>query len=270
MTKLLAQFLVALVNLATGFLGPWRKLTVRARVHDGLAPESAVTVNGTALTLLVPDRTSVYWPRHGFDSEPNTISWIDGFGAGDVFYDIGANIGAYTLYAAKARSVRVVAFEPNPFSYRVLVQNLHLNDVTGRVLPLCLAVGDETGVTALSLNGTEAGSVGHAIAAGGPDGNGNGNGIGLQAMAFRLDDLAEIKGFPAPTQVKIDVDGIEAAILDGARSLLSGPGVKSVLIEMLTHDEAAQARIMSVLGECGLKPADLPDDGSDNRLFTRA
>ena len=265
MTKLFARLLVALVNLATGFLGRWRKLTVRARVHDGLAPETTVTVNGVDLTLLVPDRTSVYWPRHGFDSEPNTISWIDGFGAGDVFYDIGANIGAYTLYAAKARSVQVVAFEPNPFSYRVLVHNLHLNAVTDRVLALCLAAAAETGNTRLSLNGTEAGSVGNTISDGGPIGNG----IGLQALAFRLDDLAAIEGIPAPTQVKIDVDGIEAAILEGAKSLLSGPGVKSVLIETLTHDSAEQARITSLLGECGLKPADLPDDGSDNRLFTR-
>jgi len=266
MTKLFARLLVALVNLATGFLGPWRKLTVRARVHDGLAPQTTVTVNGVDLTLLVPDRASVYWPRHGFDSEPNTLSWIDGFGAGDVFYDIGANIGAYTLYAAKARSVPVVALEPNPFSYRVLVHNLHLNGVTDRVLPLCLAAGAETGATVLSVNGTDAGSVGHAIATGRPDGTG----IGLQALAFRLDDLAAIAGLPAPTQVKIDVDGIEAAILEGAKSLLSGPGVKSVLIETLTHDDAVQARITSLLGECGLKPADLPDDGSDNRLFTRA
>ena len=266
MTKLYARFLVAIVRLGTVFLGRWRNLTVLARVHDRLAPESAVTVNGVSLTLLVPDRKSVYWPRHGFDSEPNTISWIDGFGAGDVFYDIGANIGAYTLYAAKARSLTVVAFEPNPFSYRVLVHNLHLNAVTDRVLPLCLAAGAETGNTRLSLNGTEAGSVGHTISGGRPDGNG----IGLQALAFRLDDLAQIEGIPAPTQVKIDVDGIEAAILEGAKSLLSGQAVKSVLIEMLTHDDAVQARIRSLLGECGLKPADLPDDGSDNRLFTRA
>ena len=135
MTKLFARFLVALVNLATMFLSRWRKLTVRARVHDGLAPQTTVTVNSVDLTLLVPDRTSVYWPRHGFNSEPNTLSWIDGFGVGDVFYDIGANIGAYTLYAAKARSVPVVAFEPNPFSYRVLVHNFHLNAITDRVLP---------------------------------------------------------------------------------------------------------------------------------------
>ena len=106
MTKLYARFLVAIVKLATGFLGRWRRLTVLARIHALLAPESTVTVDGISLTLLVPDRTSVYWPRHGFSSEPNTLSWIDGFQEGDVLFDVGANIGAYTLYAAKARSAR--------------------------------------------------------------------------------------------------------------------------------------------------------------------
>ena len=55
MTKLFARLLVALVNLATGFLGRWRKLTVRARVHDGLAPETTVTVNGVPQRLEFAD-----------------------------------------------------------------------------------------------------------------------------------------------------------------------------------------------------------------------
>ena len=97
MTKLFARFLVALVNLATVFLSRWRKLTVRARVHDGLAPQTTVTVNGVDLTLLVPDRTSVYWSRHGFDSEPNTLSWIDRFSAGDVGV-LGVEIIAGTVH----------------------------------------------------------------------------------------------------------------------------------------------------------------------------
>ena len=43
-----------------------------------MAPEARVTVNGTDITLFVPDRTAVYWPRNGFASEPGTLAWIDG------------------------------------------------------------------------------------------------------------------------------------------------------------------------------------------------
>lgn len=162
MTNLYARFLVV-VRLATALFGRWRRLTVLARVHDGLAPKSVVNVNGISLTLLVPDRKAVYWPRYGFQSEPSTIAWIEGFSDSDVFYDIVAYIGVYTLYAAKARSARVVAIEPNPFSHRVLVDNPRRNGVTSRMTPLCLAVGSETKATPLFFGSTEAGSVGHTI-----------------------------------------------------------------------------------------------------------
>ncbi|MFQ5765675.1 MAG: FkbM family methyltransferase, partial [Rhodospirillales bacterium] len=250
MTKLYARFLVALVTAATAILGRWRRLTVRARAHHLLAPESTVMVNGVAITLLVPDRASVYWPRHGFASEPGTLAWIEGFTAADVLYDVGANVGAFTLYAAKARAVRVVAFEPNPFTYRVLVRNLHLNDVAELVTPLCLAANDATGARPLFLKGTEAGSVGHHL----DEGDSDDEGLRVQALAYALDDVAAIAGIPRPTHVKIDVDGIEAAVLEGGRRLLSDRGLKSVMIELLTHDEAGQARIQGFLGDCGLRP----------------
>ncbi len=267
MTKLYARFLVAVVNLATGFFGRWRNLTVRARVHDWLAPESTITVNGISLTLLVPDRTSVYWPRHGFSSEPNTLHWIDGFKEGDVFFDIGANIGAYTLYAAKTRSARVVAFEPNPFSYRVLVHNLQRNGVAEKVTPLCLAANAETGATPLFLSGTDAGSIGHTL----DEAEKDETGFQVQTLAFALDDLVGMAGFPRPNHVKIDVDGIELPILEGAKSLLSDSGLKSVMVEMPAHDEVGRERIGALLGRCGLSPApDWREDGSDNRLFVRA
>lgn len=97
MSTLYARLLAAAVGLLTAFFGRWRRLTVLARLSDRLAPEARVTVNGTDITLFVPDRTAVYWPRHGFASEPGTLAWIDGFSAGDVLYDIGANYRKYYL-----------------------------------------------------------------------------------------------------------------------------------------------------------------------------
>lgn len=266
MTKLFARFLAGLVTVATACLGRWRRLTVRARVHDAIKPECTVSVNGVSLTLLVPDRKSVYWPRHGYASEPNTLAWIDGFGDADVLYDVGANVGAYALYAAKARGARVVAFEPNPFSFRVMVHNLQRNGLANKVTPLCLAANHTTGAASFHLGDTDAGSVGHALESGGEDGAG----FRVQALAFRLDDVAALAGIPKPTQMKVDVDGIELSILEGARSLLSDRGLRSVMVEIMTHDEPARRRIAELLAECGLTPAaDWRDDGSDNRLFVR-
>ena len=264
MSALYARLLAGAVQLLTAFFGRWRRLTVLARLSDRLAPEASVTVNGWDITLYVPDRTAVYWPRHGFASEPGTLAWIDGFEAGDVLYDIGANVGIFTIYAAKARGARVVAFEPNPFSYRVLVRNLELNGITGRVTPLCLALGGATGPETLALSHMESGSTGNRLA-GGEDGEG---GLSLETLAFGLDDLSG--RLPGPDHVKLDVDGNEPQILSGARATIADPRLKSVLCEFAGHGEDTLARMDSLLGLCGLVlDESRPGDGSANRLYVR-
>ena len=264
MSTLYARFLAAAARLFTAFFGRWRRMTILARLSDRLAPEARVTVNGTDITLFVPDRTAVYWPRHGFASEPGTLAWIDGFGPGDVLYDIGANVGIFTIYAAKATGVRVVAFEPNPFSFRVLVRNLELNGITALVIPLCLALGGATGPATLVLSHMESGSIGNRLAAGKDDEGA----LILQTLAFGLDHLGG--RLPAPSRLKLDVDGNEPEILAGARATLADHRLKSVLCEFDGQGEEAQKAMDSLLRDCGLSedPTGL-DDGSANRLYVR-
>ena len=99
MTKALAALLHALARLLTAPLGRWRRLTVLARLHDRVAPVAEAEVRGVTVKFLTPDRSAVYWPRHGYGSEPGTLDWLDSLGADDLLYDIGANVGAYALYA---------------------------------------------------------------------------------------------------------------------------------------------------------------------------
>ena len=179
-----------------------------------------------------------------------------------MLYDIGANVGIFTIYAAKARAARVVAFEPNPFSFRVLARNLELNGITGRVTPLCLALGGATGTETLALSHMESGSVGNRLSAGG------GGALFLETLAFGLDDL--VGRLPAPNHVKLDVDGNEPEILAGARATIADPRLKSILCEFAGHGEDVLARMDSLLGLCGLAlDESRPGDGSDNRLYVR-
>ena len=264
MSTLYARFLAAAVRLFTAFFGRWRRLTILARLSDRLEPEARVTVNGTNITLFVPDRTAVYWPRHGFASEPGTLAWIDGFGPGDVFYDIGANVGIFTIYAAKARGVQVVAFEPNPFSFRVLVRNLELNGITGQVTPLCLALGGTTGPSTLALSHMGSGTIGNRLASA-KFGEGA---ISLETLAFSLDDLGG--WLPAPSHLKVDVDGNEPDILTGARAALADHRLKSVLCEFDGQGQDTRKAMDSLLRDCGLsEDVSRPDDGSANRLYVR-
>jgi hypothetical protein len=69
--------------------------------------------------------------------EPDTIQWIDRFEPSDVFWDVGANVGIFSLYAARRREVKVLAFEPSADNYMVLCRNVEINALE-RFVPYCM------------------------------------------------------------------------------------------------------------------------------------
>ena len=82
---------------------------------------------GTKLVFSTPNdltrtRVDSIWTK-----EPETIDWLDSMPEHSVLWDIGANIGLYTCYAAKKSNCRVFAFEPSVFNLEVLARNIHLN-----------------------------------------------------------------------------------------------------------------------------------------------
>src|SRR5262245_62141351 len=78
--------------------------------------------------------------------QPNTIAWIDSFAPNSVFWDVGANIGVYTLYAAQRGDTRVVAFEPAAVNYFLLTANCEANGVDERVECLLIGLGQERAI----------------------------------------------------------------------------------------------------------------------------
>ena len=86
-------------------------------------------------------------------------------GKGDVLWDIGANIGVYSLYAGLNPGVRVVAFEPVANTYYVLNRSIALNHMQDRISALCIGISDRTGISRIFLRQAEAGSSGHALEA---------------------------------------------------------------------------------------------------------
>jgi len=175
--------------------------------------------------------------------EPDTIAWIDAFiRPGDTLYDVGANIGQYALYAAgRLRgNCRVFAFEPEALNYAKLNRNIVLNGLSETVTAYCLAVTDRTALDLFYVKTFAPGASLHAY--GRPVTQGekpfppkNRQG----AMGVSLDDLTGRFALPFPAHVKIDVDGIEEQIVQGAARMLSDPRLRSVLVEVFMHGEAA-------------------------------
>ena len=178
--------------------------------------------------------------------EPFTIDWIHSrVGAGDVLYDIGANVGVYSLVAAKKPngSARVFAFEPSYASVASLCANIVLNDVAELITPMPVALADTTAIDVFSLRDLEPGAARHVLGPGQPD---DGPTLYQQpVMRFRLDDLVEWFGLPLPQHIKLDVDGGELAVLQGASSTLSSPALRSILVEVATDSSHAVTEMLA-------------------------
>jgi FkbM family methyltransferase len=89
--------------------------------------------------------------------EPETLEWIDTFPLGSVVWDIGANIGLYSCYAAKMRDCKVYAFEPSVFNLDLLARNIFLNGLTEKVVMVPLPLSDKLAINRLKMTNTERG-----------------------------------------------------------------------------------------------------------------
>jgi FkbM family methyltransferase len=190
------------------------------------------------------ERNWELWRVQGYATkEPDTLDWIDSFlQPGDVVYDIGANIGQYSLYAAKRLrgDCAVLAFEPESLNYAKLNENIVLNGLSEVITAYCLAVAGRTALDTFYVKRFSPGASLHAF--GQPIGQGDVPFPPMHSqgmMGVTLDDLVGRFSLPFPHHIKIDVDGIEDLIIEGAEGMLADPRLKSVLVEVYMHKDVA-------------------------------
>ena len=142
--------------------------------------------------------------------------------SGAVLWDVGANIGLHAVTAARlAPGVRVVSFEPNPAIFARLEHHVRLNQAAVSLHPL--ALGDADGETTLYVNTTGNAGMSSLV-------NTN-TGPGTRVRLARAETLVTAGAVPAPTVMKLDVEGAEAAVLRGLGGLLSAPALQAVVFE---------------------------------------
>ena len=204
--------------------------------------KSAVKIQGKSIQLSTPNFLNRYRHKTFFTKEPETLGWIDGFDKGAVFYDIGANVGLYSIYAAVKNDNQVFSFEPSFFNLEFLARNIHNNKLTERISIFPVALNDKVSISNFQLTSTEWGGALSTFEKGFDD---SGNKIEstfiYNTIGFDLDHLVEVTKIPTPDYIKIDVDGLEHFILGGAQKVLNK--AKSVLIEI--NDNFEQQRAVS-------------------------
>ncbi len=138
----------------------------------------------------------------------------------DLFVDVGANAGSYTILACGAIGARGLAFEPVPSTYARLVENIRLNHLEERVVADSRGVGAERGTVAFTSDGD---SVNHALAA---------NESSANAVNVELTTLDDALRDESPVLMKIDVEGYETPALEGAQETLANASLRAVIMEL--------------------------------------
>jgi FkbM family methyltransferase len=243
----------ATLVLARAVLAPLRHTpkSTQAAVKQGLEPVGRLDHPRHDVRMAVENDVSLF--RLGSCAkEPETVTWIeDTFRPGDVLYDVGANVGAYSLLAYRhaGGDARVFAFEPVYSTYAALARNVVLNTAEGGVVPMNVALADTTGLVPMSFSSVRGGAAMHTF------GERTGDAETWQpVVAFRLDDLIEQFELPAPTHLKLDVDGAELSMLRGAPRTLDDPALRTVLVEV-TETEAMAADVLAELDRHGFAVA---------------
>lgn len=155
----------------------------------------------------------------------------------DIFYDIGANVGLYTLPMAK-KAAQVISIEPEPEIFNRLEANVKHNNLTN-VRCFNSALGNFTGESTLSLKTFRVGDEGEKI------------------EVIKGDDLIKRYGLPKPTAVKIDVEGAELKVLKGMRGSLSDCKLLCCEIHSPKVLQGTVEDIVSFLNSCGFSEIEM-------------
>lgn len=173
-----------------------------------------------------------------YTEEPQTISWLETITRDDYLWDVGANVGLYSIYPAKRSGCRALAIEPEAQNFALLNENIVLNQVQDRVEASNLAISRSFGLGRLHVHDlTKGGAYNQFELEPGSNGTQKGAGpLSQVQIGVSLDELVHRFGFDCPTHVKIDVDGNEPEIIAGALQVLGDERCRHLLIEVETND----------------------------------
>jgi FkbM family methyltransferase len=179
--------------------------------------------------------------------QPATIAWIDSFLPNSVFWDVGANVGVYTLYAARRGDTQVVAFEPAAVNYFLLAANCEANRLDDHVRCLLMGLGRGREVAQLEVSQFEPASSFSFRGRRQPY-------PGRQAaLVMPMDELVAQFGLPCPNYIKIDVPGLTEEIFAGGERVLRDPQVRQIHVEA-SLDSKSGRRLADRLAERGFIP----------------
>ena len=213
----------------------------------------SLNINRKKIKLFVPNNL-VKWRVDTFlEKEPETIDWINNFKLKKFnFWDIGANIGQYSIYCAITHPNSIItSFEPSTNNLRILSRNISINQLQEKINIFPVALANE-GCNFLKLaeSSLEEGSAHNNY---GVSDTKQIRKISYKTYGTSIDTILEEKKLPIPNYIKIDVDGVENNILEGGKKFLSAKEILEVSIEINENDTIKFKEIMNFFKSTNFK-----------------
>jgi len=163
---------------------------------------------------------NIYLGLHEFNDMAFLLHFLN---KEDLFLDIGANVGAYTVLAAGHVGANVIAIEPIPATFLSLQKNIQVNNLQDKVTALEAGAGAKEGLLRFTSN---LDTVNHVASQSKEEVIPN----TIQVRMVTIDSV--LKDKKKPTMIKIDVEGFETEVLNGMQNTLENYELKAVIIEL--------------------------------------
>ena len=193
-------------------------------------------INNKKIYFFCPNSITEWRVKTLYTKEPETIDWINKFkGNKNVFWDVGSNIGLYSIYAAiKHKNINVFSFEPSPLNLRLLSRNISKNNLEKKIKIVQLPLSDKKNIFSIMNEAEimEGGALNSFKIKKNFEGKEFKGRNKFNLLGTNLNFLVESKIIQLPNYIKIDVDGLEHLILKGADKILKSNKIKSISIEL--------------------------------------
>jgi FkbM family methyltransferase len=213
-----------------------------------------IKILGQNVSFFVPNSLTKWRVETFFSKEPETLDWIDNFENGEgkkiIFWDIGGNIGLYSIYAAlKYQNIDVTTFEPSTSNLQTLSRNISINKLNEKIkicqIPL---TNKNNSFLMMKESQFEEGGALHVF---GENFDFEGNKF-IEKNSYKIygtsiNYLLDNKILETPDYIKIDVDGIEHLILLGANKHLQNSKIKSLSIEINEQFIEQRDKILNIM-----------------------
>ena len=213
-----------------------------------------ISILSKEVNFFIPNQLTDWRIETFFTKEPETLEWIDNFEKKDkiIFWDIGANIGLYSIYSVlRNENVSTISFEPSTSNLRVLSRNISINNLENKIKILSAPLsnkenqfltmneGDFVEGGALNTFGENYDFAGELFD----------SKMKYKILGTTIKNLLDNNILEIPNYIKIDVDGIEHLILEGAGKYLKDKRIKSLSIEINEDFKEQYNKVIEIMDQ---------------------